>query len=137
MKKLFLILILLSTTSTAYSEMMIISHKSVPNRVFSRQEIKDIFMGKKLYWDDKSKIAVATMADDSSNSAFLQAYLEQNPKQYNGYWEKRIFTGDKDVPKRVKTAKSMIDYIASTRGAVGFIDAPNAPANVNVLKVSN
>ena len=90
MKKpiLFLFLLLLMASSTATCDVMIISNKSVPNSSFSKQDIKDIFFGKKLYWDDKTKITIATLNQGDITESFLKTYLNQNSKQYDSYWEK-------------------------------------------------
>ena len=137
MKKpiLFLFLLLLMASSTATCDVMIISNKSVPNSSFSRQDIKDIFFGKKLYWDDKTKITIATLNQGDITESFLKTYLNQNSKQYDSYWEKKIFTGDKNAPIRFKTSKQMLDYITNTKGAIGFIDAKTPTQYVKIITV--
>lgn len=132
MKKLIVILFLFMFISTAYGEVMIVSNKTVPNSSISKQDIKDIFLGKKLYWEDNTRIIVATMTQSEANTTFLKTYLNQTAKQYDSYWEKKLFTGDKNAPKRFKTPKLMLEYIASTPGSIGFLDSTTPPQNVKI-----
>ena len=126
---------LMITTAVSHAELMVISNKSITQTSISRQDIKDIFLGKKVYWNDKSKISVAALTQQEPAQAFFSIYLNQTPKQFDAHWDKKLFTGGTHALKRLKSSKLMVEYVSQTQGAIGFIDSNNPPKDVTILTV--
>ncbi len=41
--------------------------------------------------------------------------------QFERTWRKKVFTGTGSMPKAVKTEKSLIEKVARTGGAIGYV----------------
>ncbi len=140
MKKFFICLSLLiftamATAMAAQADVLVVANKSVAQPTLSRLDIKEIFSGNKQYWNDKSKISVATLSEGATAETFFQSYLGMSTKQYNGLWSEKLYTGGRTSPHRFKNSKQLMEFISQTAGAIGFIDS-NTPRNdVNVVEI--
>ena len=47
-----------------------------------------------------------------------------------------LFTGKGRSPKSVKTEQEMLQYIAETEGAIGYVGKSTAAKNVNAISVN-
>lgn len=127
--------LLMLTTITAQAELLVIANKSVTQSTLSGQDMKDIFLGNKQYWNDKSKISVAALSEGDTAKAFFSKYLGMSPKQYDGLWDEKLYTGGKLSPRLFKNAKQLVDFITQTSGAIGFVDSSSAPKDVIVVEI--
>ena len=48
-----------------------------------------------------------------------------------------VFTGKGSAPKAFDDNNALLDYIAATKGAIGYIDAGIRPKGVKVIKVQD
>ena len=119
----------------AYAEVLIITHPDVKETSLAKKEIKIIFLGKKVQWQDKSKINAAILVEADLYKDFLQTYVNKTQNQFTNYWRKMIFTGKGFPPKRFQSSAELIVYVAETPGAIGFIKAGTEVKNVNVINV--
>lgn len=135
MKKVLLLIFFLLISVVSYADVMVIVNDSVPETTLTRQDIKDIFLGKKLFWNDKSKIIVATLSQGEANETFLNTYVNKSPKQYSSYLEKKVFTTPGSAPKRFTSSKKMMEYVSTTKGAIGYVDSKTKMKNVVPISI--
>ncbi|MCP4352991.1 MAG: hypothetical protein GY795_46670 [Desulfobacterales bacterium] len=141
-KKIISLILMVSTAIglsfhpiTVYADnVIIICNKSVAENSLTRQNIKNIFMGKKTRWNDDRKIIFVIMKGSEVHKTFLQKYVEKDAFLYNNYWKKQVFIGRGKPPKSFKTEESLIDYIAGTKGAIGYISS-GADKDLGTVKV--
>ena len=69
-----------------------------------------------------------------AHEEFLNKFLGTTPMQYRQYWKKMVFTGRSRSSKSFKDPQKMMDYIAQTDGAVGYL--PLSAFNDKVKKIS-
>jgi ABC-type phosphate transport system substrate-binding protein len=135
MRLLLCVIILLFLSSVAHAEVLLIANSSVKETTLTRKDIKDIFLGKKKYWKDSSKITVATLKPGNVNSDFVTSYLSISPKQYASHLEKGVFTTPGQPPKQFTSSRKRAKYVETTAGAIGYIDSKTKAENVVVLNV--
>ncbi len=51
-------------------------------------------------------------------------------------WKKVVFTGAGTPPKILKTEADLIEFVAETAGAIGYIDAATPHEGVNVIALT-
>ncbi|RLC09926.1 MAG: hypothetical protein DRI57_21225 [Deltaproteobacteria bacterium] len=140
MKKIIVgLLAMVAFSSAAYADVIIIANKDVPENTLSRKEIKEIFFGKRVQWSDHRKIHVTTLKDTVIHKMFLKQYLNKSHAKWKSYWKRMIFTGRGVPPKSVRTEAELIEYIAETKGAVGYVSSEGIPDDsetiVKIIKV--
>lgn len=101
-------------------DVVIIANKDVPVSALSRSEIRSIFLGEKVRWENGRKITFVILKTDSHED-FLRTYVGNTPAQYRNYWKKMIFTGKSKAPKSFKTEEKVLEHVAETSGALGYV----------------
>ena len=69
------------------------------------------------------------------HETFCKDYIGKTPQQFDSYWKKLTFTGQGTPPKKMESDAAMIDYVAKTKGAIGYVSAGAATEGVKVLQV--
>lgn len=106
---------------------VLIAHAEIPERPFSKTEVQNIFLGK-VTKIEGTKITFVILKSGDVHADFLEAYLSRTPSQYKKYWKKLVFSGKGKSPKTFKTEEALMEYIAQTPGALGYVGASTADA---------
>lgn len=81
-----------------------------------------MFTLKRQLWQDGTPVQVVTLSPNASDHLeFIQSVLKLFPYQVKRLWERQVFTGSALRPLQVETYDELIEKVASTRGAVGYI----------------
>ncbi|OQX09777.1 MAG: hypothetical protein BWK80_46495 [Desulfobacteraceae bacterium IS3] len=129
---LFQLIVFISFSSA--EDVLIIANKDVPVDSLSKNEIRGIFLGEKIKWDNDSKITFVILKTEV-HDLFLKEYLGNTAAQYQNYWKKMVFTGKSKSPKSFKDAESLMDYVAETGGAVAYLPASAYNDKVKIISV--
>ncbi len=138
MKKIIVfqcIVFLLMIGGSAFADVLVITNKAVSEKGLSKEDLKGVFLGKKKKWKDKSKIHFVTLKDPDVHQTFLKAYVKKSEKQYANYWRKMVFTGKGKIPKSFETTEELMEYVANTPGAIGYIDKNTTAVNVKTIDI--
>ena len=131
-----ILLVLMCLASTAaFADVVVIANKNVSETSMSKDKVKQIFLGKVVKWQDGSRIHFVTLKGDSHKS-FLKEYIGRSEAQYKTYWKKILFTGKGSMPKSFDTEQEMAQYVANTKGAIGYISKNTAAENVASISVN-
>lgn len=131
----FLVLLLVAVTTAVLAadaggdkkvSALVISNNGVKDAKLLKDDVANIFLGKKSTFSDKSKIVFVTLAKGKTHENFLKTYLSKTPSQFANYWKKQVFTGKAKAPKAFKTEKELVDFVAKTKGAIGYISPATA-----------
>ncbi|MGE5342007.1 MAG: hypothetical protein ACM3SY_11070 [Candidatus Omnitrophota bacterium] len=115
-------------------DVSIITNPGTDVSVLTKKDIRDIFTGVKKTWDSGGPIIIAVLEDSDVHKKFLKEYVNKTPFQFRNYWREKVFTGEGENPKSFKTEEHLIDFVAGTRGAIGYISTPtNKP--VKIVKI--
>ena len=135
MKNILIFLIIILTTGICWSDVLIVSNKTVGDTIMNRDDIKEIFLGKRVQWSDNSKIHIVTLQNPGLHNAFLKEFIKKSPKQYKNYWKKMVYTGKGKTPRKFGSVQDLLEYVAKTKGAIGYINKEVTAVNVNTVTV--
>jgi ABC-type phosphate transport system substrate-binding protein len=107
-------------------EVVIVAHTTVPSASLSKSEMENLLLGKSTTWSDDSKVVLAGLDDDEIHSTFVVEFTGKTAAQYKTYWKKRVFTGKGKAPKTLRSEERLIDFVARTPGAVGYVSRATA-----------
>jgi ABC-type phosphate transport system substrate-binding protein len=131
-----LVVFLAYSASLAAAEIKIIVNVSVAETTLSKKNIEDIFLGKIVQWKDNAAIHVVAVKDPKVHHAFLEQYLKKTETQWNAYWKRLVFTGTGTPPEQAETQQAVLEYVAKTKGAIGYIEATElAIDTIKILEV--
>ncbi len=131
---IYLIMFIMLLFGTAYGDVIIIANKDVQDSSLSIKDIKEIFLGKKVKWSDNQKVHFILSDDASLHEAFLDKYVKRSGKQFKMYWKKMVFSGKGKKPK-TKSQVEIIEYVKSTKGAIGYINTSTSEAGLTTISV--
>jgi ABC-type phosphate transport system substrate-binding protein len=85
--------------------------------------VRNIFLGKKTKWDNGQQIVIVTLKDSETHKNFLKKYIAKTATQFKSYWKKQVFTGKGSVPKSFEKEEDLLDFVAGTEGAIGYVSS--------------
>jgi len=137
MKKYLILVctVVLLMAGPLFAQVMIIANQSVPDSVISQGELEEIFLGKRVKWSNNTRIDVVLTQDTGLHESFLKQYVGRTPSQFEYYWRKMLFTGQGRLPVTLKSEQDVINYVAKTPGAVGYIRSHPESEDIKILTV--
>ena len=94
----------------------------------TRQDVKDVFLGKKYFSGSIKLVPAANMV---GLDEFLHKVLNLTPNQLEAVWNKKAFRDGVMSPRVLRSDTAMIEFIKQTPGAVGYVTT--TPIGVNVI----
>ena len=108
-----------------------------PGNAIRRQELGDIFLGRRRQWGDgRPLLAVDQSIRSKVREAFVWEVLGQSAEAVENYWRKQLMTGGRRPPPVKDTNAKVIAFVAENPGAVGYVLADTElPESVMVLRM--
>jgi ABC-type phosphate transport system substrate-binding protein len=113
----------------------VIANSSVKASDVSTDELRDVFTGDKSSLHDGSKVNPVTLKGGGVNDAFLKQYVGKSDAAFRTSWRSLVFTGQGSMPKAFDSEAQMVDYVAATPGAIGYVGAGTPHDKVKTLAV--
>jgi ABC-type phosphate transport system substrate-binding protein len=114
----------------------VISNASVDRSELELKDVRAIFTMKKRLWSDGQPIQVYVLnSEQSSHREFCKKVLGVFPRQLQSIWHRLVYSGTGQAPIELSSEQEMIDVIASTKGAIGYIKQENTHEQINTLSI--
>ncbi|MDD2367156.1 MAG: hypothetical protein PHN84_13420 [Desulfuromonadaceae bacterium] len=117
------------------ADFALVANKDVPFNAVSKTDAKAIFLGNKTRWDDGKPIRIAILEGGGASRTFLERVINKTPSQFELHWKKLLFTGKAVSPKTFDDALNLLQFVAGTSGAVGFVGAEEAESSVKKISI--
>lgn len=118
-----LLLLMLPWSGPALAgEAVLVVHRDNPISSLELTEVRSIFLGKKVFWDDGNAIEVLLQESGETHQNFSQNILGKSPRQLSMYWKRVLFSGEGLPPREVTGDEEMLETIAANTKAIGYID---------------
>lgn len=132
---IILFISILIYTGSAIAEPTIIVNESMPVNELSKNDVKQIFIGKKRNWENGDSIIPVILKAGETHKTFLMKFLHKSEAQFKTYWKKLVFTGRGQAPQEFKTESELVEYVAKTKGAIGYIDSASLQEGVKQISI--
>lgn len=139
MKYLWLILgLTTATTSVAnniVSDVSPVIQKYSIEPIITQSELKEIFTGKKINWNNGRSIVLVLMRDNTPTTrVFARDYLNMSPMMLFDIINSQTTHGSRNQPIILDTDKDVIKYVSKTPGAVGYASNFIIINNANLIE---
>ncbi len=115
-------------------ELLLIVHPSVEHQRITRNTARAVFAMRQRTWPDGQAIHVVVMPNGHpTHERFTKEILGVYPHQLQLSWDRLVFSGTGQAPDQVSTPRSMLERIATTPGAVGYIERGYVDERVQVV----
>jgi ABC-type phosphate transport system substrate-binding protein len=101
----------------------------------SADDLKSILLGNKIKWDGGGVIKLAVLTAGPVHEQVMQERTQRSADQFDKYWKKLVFTGKGVLPTQAADDAAVIDYVAKTPGALGYVASTSVTAQVKVLAI--
>jgi hypothetical protein len=109
----------------------IVVNSTVPSKQYTLADIRAVFMMRQRFWPNGEQIKVFTLSDsDLLHKDFVKNNLNMFPHQLRRIWDRMLFSGTGAIPVQLDSEQEMIDKIANTPYAIGYLN--NRPDNEKI-----
>ena len=117
-----LLMVLISGGCTARTQdVVIVANPGVQISEIKESDLRAIFTGEKTKFSDGSHAFPVVLRGGPVHEVFLKRHLNQSPDDFRALWRKAVFTGQGAMPKSFDSELALIEYIAATPGAIGYV----------------
>ncbi len=134
MKKLSLIFAAsLLASPLALAEVVVIGNPSGPDSI-SANEVRDLYLNRsKALPNGQSAKPFELPEGNATRAEFHSKVTGRNDAQLKAFWSQQVFTGRGQPPAEAASASGMKAQVASTPGAIGYIDSADVDDSVKVI----
>lgn len=119
----------------AGAQVVVIANPTVAAAAISRADLRDVFTGASTSVRGASRIVPILLKDGAIHEEMLTFYIGKSDAAFRATWRSLIFSGQGVLPKSVDTETSVVDFVAHTPGAIGYIGKATPHEGVKTLVV--
>jgi hypothetical protein len=112
---------------------VLVANKGVQISEITDADLRGIFMGTRTRFADGSHAVPVTLRGGPVHEVFLNNHVGEGPEEFRAQWRKVVFAGQGAMPKAFDSESALIEYVAATPGAVGYVSRISSQDGVKVL----
>jgi len=122
-----------SWSAASAQDVVLVANKGVQVSEISNADLRGIFMGTRTRFADGSHAVPVTLKGGPAHEVFLKNHIGEDPEEFRSQWRKMVFTGQGAMPKAFDSESALIEYVAATPGAVGYVSRISPQNRVKLL----
>jgi ABC-type phosphate transport system substrate-binding protein len=119
----------------AVQAQVIVANRGVKADAISKADLRDIFTGASSNYRDGSRAVPVTLRSGPAQVEFLRNIVGKSDAAFHATWRSVVFAGQGIMPQSFDSEESLIDYIATVPGAIGYVSASQNHDKVKTLTV--
>jgi len=124
---------LASWSGASAQDVVLVANKGVKISEITDADLRGIFMGTRTRFADGSHAVPVTLRGGPAHEVFLRNHLSEGPEEFRSQWRKVVFTGQGAMPKTFDSESALIEYVAATPGAIGYVSRISSQVGVKLL----
>jgi TonB family protein len=118
------------------ADVKVIANESIKADMISSNEVKSVFLEESNSLRDGTHVEPVLEKDGPVHEAFLHEYLTTGTdNDLQSYYRALVFSGRGSKPKQLGSDAEVVAYVARTKGAIGYVSAEAAVADVKTLTI--
>ena len=119
---LILLLIFIACEPPASAQdVVVVANKGVQVFGIRDADLRAIFIGSKTRLSDGSRAIPVILKGGPAHGVFLRNHVGESPADFQAQSRKLIFTGQGAMPRAFDSEAAVIEFVAATPGAVGYV----------------
>ncbi|WP_447553586.1 hypothetical protein [Vreelandella sp. EE22] len=129
-------LTLTQAQAQALGDIFVAAHPGNTTHALSRDATRAIFAMRQRTWPDGQAIQVFVLPNRHPiHTRFTKEQLNVYPHQLQLAWDRMVFSGMGQAPNRVRDLDEMLEKIATTPGALGYLERTYLDDTIQVISV--
>jgi hypothetical protein len=134
--KLLFALLVIGVYGTAQpDEIKIIANPNIEASEISRDDLNRIFLMTKTSLAGASHVEPVLKKTGTLRDLFSEKYLERTNLALMTYYRSLMFSGKAAIPRSFDSDFEVAEFVAKTKGAIGYVSGTADTAGVKTLKV--
>jgi ABC-type phosphate transport system substrate-binding protein len=104
------------------AEVAVIANPSVSVRQVDKAMLFDLYSGDVKEWDNGDPIILVDLKPKSDVKSAFYDFLGKSASRMKSIWMKNLLTGDGQPPESLDSQAAIVEMVASTPGAIGYVD---------------
>ncbi|HEV2647259.1 MAG TPA: hypothetical protein VGU46_12915 [Acidobacteriaceae bacterium] len=122
-------------TQVSAAQVAVIANPGVKASEVSSADLRDVFTGGSSSFKDGSHVTPVLLKAGPVNDEFLTRYVGKSDAAFRVGWRSLLFSGQGVMPRSFDSEAALIEYVAHTPGAVGYVSKSSPHEGVKVLSV--
>ncbi len=116
-------------------DVTIVANKGVPIFHINEAQLHDLFTGARSHFGDGSRAVPVVLKGGPVHEVFLRKHVGDSLDEFRTRWQKVVFTGQGAMLKEFSSEASLLEYVAATPGAIGYVSRMPDGSTVKILQV--
>ncbi len=120
----------------ASEDILLVTHPGVSTSSLSRDGVRALFSLRQQTWPDGRVVQVFVLPNrHPAHTRFAKEWLDVYPHQLQLAWDRVAFSGMGAAPHRVRDLPEMREKLATTPGALGYLERRCVDDTVHVISI--
>jgi hypothetical protein len=116
-------------------DVMVVVNQDVSISEISDTELRDVFTGSRFRFRDGSRAVAVILKGGPAHEVFLRNHVGETTDSFRTLWRKAVFTGQGAAPREFNSEEALLQYVAATPGAIGYVSHVGTGEKIKVLSV--
>ena len=116
-------------------EIKIVANPGIAVSEISHDDLNRIFLMTKTSLPGAGHVEPVLETGGPVHKEFLKEYIGRTNAALMTYYRSLVFTGKASIPRTFSSETALIEYIAKTKGAIGYVSANANTAGVKTMRV--
>ena len=117
------------------AQVIVIAHPTLKAADVSTADLRDVFTGASSSFKDGSHVTPVLLKAGPVNDGFLTLYVGKSDSAFRANWRSLLFSGQAVMPRTLESEAAVVEYVAHTPGAIGYVAKSTPHEGVKVLSV--
>jgi len=119
----------------AQAQVVVIANPSFKSADVSSADLRDVFTGAASTLKDGSHVIPVLLKGGTVSDSFLILYVGKSDSAFRANWRSLLFSGQGTMPRSFDSESAVVEYVAHTPGAIGYIAKSTAHEGVKTMNV--
>jgi TonB family protein len=129
------VLMLASKAIVLAGEVKVIANAAMNSASISDNELRSVFLLQRKTLKDGTAVEPVLQKRGPVHDAFCKHFLSRDGEEIGIYYDGIVFTGKGSMPKQLNSDADVLNYVARTPGAIGYVSSSASADGVKVLMI--
>lgn len=126
---------LLAHAAPPEAQVILIANPALKAAEFSASDLREVFTGSSSSLRGGGTVGPVLLKGGAVHEEFLNRFIGKSDTAFRAGWRSLVFSGQSSMPRTLDTEAAVVEYVAHTPGAIGYITRSTPHEGVKILAV--